>query len=1088
MIGGAASKITVEIGGKLGASLSSSLKQAQTQVSSFSRNVSRTFNDAALAGKNAFQGVVRNPMWQAGAVAAAGIGAGLVSATRVAIDFEKQMSSVAAKMGDATEEQLTQLGSLAKELGRTTKFTAGETAAAMDFLAMAGFKTNDILSATPGVLNLAAVGNMELAAAADIASNILGGMGLEVSKTGRLIDVLAKTATSGNTSVEQLGNAFKSVGPVARTAGASIEDVGASLAILGDRGIQAEEAGTALRNVFVRLAAPPSEAAKALQRLGVSTKDTAGNMRPFQTILGDVDRRMKELNLGSAEQIELQSDIFGLRALAAGQILQEASATGELADRIKTVTDSQGAASEMAAKMQDNLGGALTRLGSAFEGFQLALAGPNSKVLQGFVDGLAGVIGKVTELMEAFPALSGAVMIAGAAFVGLIAIAPFLASFIAVVKSLSGAVAAAKLGAVIAGWAGAAGPALAAIKVGLVALTGPIGWTIAAIAGIGAAFVWAYQNVEWFRNGVNGVMARVAEIFAASWAGIRGMTEGFMTWLSGSWKMLTGILTLNPGRIQEGFGQAFEGIKQMASSWLSWMGAMLPSGLREAFGGAVAAATASFERLKGMVLGVAQFIWNNGLSQIANGIGQAFQGVVAVVQGVWNTIVGIFTGNSQQAVDGVRQAFAGIGGIFSGIANMAQGAWNLISSSASAMGSAIVGIVQSIPGQVASAWESLKQGAISAFQQMVAFIKTVPSMVQGVGQAIIDTIINGIKARAGALVDTVKETFANVRNLMPFSDAKEGPFKHLTASGKAIVTTLARGVREASPQLTRAMDKTAGDAMRPMVATKYPRLAAQAAPQLTAAGVPVRSTPVVPQHAPQPQRQGPGLLQGLMPMIGQMVDRFVPKARGLTTLGQTLIGSLQQGNILPSLEAGLGAAARSFMPGASQFVAPLMRTLGAMRPEPFSAGRTAPPTAPAAAPLQVPSPRLVNPAPVQVPAQQLVPPRPTQALGQQALPQQQPPTDSLAGIGRQVVTRLDAIVNSLAQAAFPAQPQPALAEVPVPTGSSARQSGPISFSNSFEINVSNSNASADDIADRVRLAFRDMLSDAEANVRAFLND
>jgi TP901 family phage tail tape measure protein len=621
MIGGGSQKITVEIGGKLGASLTSSLKQAQTQVSSFSRNVTRTFNDAALAGRNAFQGVVRNPMWQAGAVAAAGIGAGLVSATRVAIDFEKQMSSVAAKMGDATEEQLTRLGNLAKELGSTTKFTAGETAAAMDFLAMAGFKTNDILSATPGVLNLAAVGNMELAEAADVASNILGGMGMEVSKTDRLIDVLAKTATSGNTSVSQLGEAFKTVGPMARTAGASIEDVGASLAVLGDRGVQAEEAGTALRNVFVRLAAPPSEAAKALQRLGVSTKDAAGNMRPFQAILSDMDTAMERMNLGTAEQIELQSDIFGLRAVAAGQILQEAAANGELADRIDTVTDSQGAAAEMSRKMQDNLGGAMTRLGSAAEGFQLALAGPNSKVLQGFVDGLANVVGGATKFLNTFPQIGGVVVAVGAAFVGLVAVAPFIASFIAV--------------------AGAAGPALAAIKVGLVALTGPVGIAIAAIVGIGAGLVWAYQNVEWFRDGVNGAMARVKEIFAASWTAIQGAFEGFKNWIGGAWKVLTGILTLNPERIKEGFGQAFSGIKQMATSWLGWFRATLPSGVRGVF-----------DRVVSFIKETPNKVANVGgmvIKAIIDGLKAKAGALFGWIRNTWSNITGFFGGGAAPA-------------------------------------------------------------------------------------------------------------------------------------------------------------------------------------------------------------------------------------------------------------------------------------------------------------------------------------------------------------------------------------------------------------------------------------------------------
>jgi TP901 family phage tail tape measure protein len=744
MIGGSVSKITVEIGGKLAGSLTRSLRTAQAEVSTFSRNVGRTFNDAALAGRNAFKGVVNNAMWQASAAAAVGIGAGLASSTRVAIQFERSMSSVAAKL-QASAEETTKLGDLAKQLGATTKFTASQAADAMDFLAMAGFKTNDILQATPGILNLAAMSNMDLADAADITSNILGGMGLEVQKTGRLVDVLAKAAVSGNVDVRMMGESFKYAGPVMKQAGVSIEQAAAMMAVLGDSGIQASEAGTGLRGVILRLAAPPKEAADALKTLGVSTADAQGNLKPMPALLAEIGTALNKVE-GTANKAALAEGLFGKLQIASGNVLLESARLGQLDERIRRVADSEGAATEMARKMQDNLAGALTRLGSAVEGFQLALAGPNSKVLQNLVDGLANVVGGATQFLNTFPEVGAVVVGVSAAFVGLVAIAPFVASFISVVSSLKLALTGLSLGATIAGWAGAIGPAVA----GLVAfITGPIGLTIAAIVGIGTALVVAYQKFEWFRNGVNAI-----------WRGIVQVFQGALTYIGGAWKVLVGILTGDAKLAKEGVAQAF-------------------SGLRQVFG------------------------------SIVEGIKTVWSGFASFIGGLVQRVVGFF----QQH------------------------------------GATILAVMFPIPAAILGAFGALPPGTQSIFNQVVAYIRSVPGMLVNVGRAIIDTIINGIKARASALVETVKSTFAEVRKLMPFSDAKEGPFKYLTSSGKAIITTLAHGVGDAAPRLSRAMEIAAGGAMAALAGpAAMPALALAGGPGMTAAGVPVRSTPVVPNY------------------------------------------------------------------------------------------------------------------------------------------------------------------------------------------------------------------------------------------------
>jgi TP901 family phage tail tape measure protein len=626
----------------------------------------------AKDARKAFTNVTSSATWQAAAVGAAAIGAGLVSSVRVAMDFEKSMSAVAAKT-QAGQEDMAKLTELAKDLGRSTQFSAKEVADGMDFLAMAGFKVNDMLTAMPGLLDLAAAGNLDLASTADIVSNILGGMNMEATETGRVADVLAKAATSSNVSVGMLGETFKFVAPVAAQAGAGLEDVAAAAGLLGDAGIQGSEAGTGLRSVLLRLAAPPTEAAKALERLGVSTKDASGNMRPFGDILSDVDRSMKDLNLGSAEQIEIQNALFGKTAIASGAILQQAAANGELSAKTKELMESQGAAAAMAEIMNDNLAGAFKRLQSAIEGFQIQLVSGTNPALQSFVDFAANAINVLTDMMERFPLVTGAVVALAAAFVALVALAPFIAAFISVIGSIKAVLAGVSLGAVVAGWVTAALPALAGLIAafkgfGLAVLaifTGPVGWTVLAIAAVvGMAIAFREPIMNFFSwlggaigNGLNALWQwgePIRQFWAGVWESIKGFATGYFTWLAGivSWGLqavfaivyqllvqpwvnlwnnvlrepVTSMLTWLQG-IWNGVSQAFVDrvAKPIGAAWNAVIEA-LPKAMQAAAEFVQRVWTGLAESVKGVVRGMLQFIANaiNNVAGMVNRLIAAF--------------------------------------------------------------------------------------------------------------------------------------------------------------------------------------------------------------------------------------------------------------------------------------------------------------------------------------------------------------------------------------------------------------------------------------------------------------------------------
>jgi TP901 family phage tail tape measure protein len=519
---------------------------------------------AAKDARSAFTSVTSSATWQAAAVGAAALGAGLAVSVRTGVEFEKAMSGVAAKVG-GTSEEVGELNELAQDLGRKTQFSAKEAAEGMDFLAMAGFKTNEIVAAMPGLLDLAAAGELELGKAADITSNILGGMNMEASETGRVADVLAKAATSSNVSVEMLGETFKVVAPVAAQSGVSLEELAAAAGVLGDAGIQGSEAGTGLRSVLLRLAAPPKEAADALDRLGIATKDSAGNMRPFGDILSDVDRRMKELNLGSGDQLEIQNALYGKTAIASGAILQQAAASGTLTEKLKELIEAQGYGAKTAETMNDNVAGAFKRLQSAIEGFQIALTSGANPALQGVIDGLAGLINVVTDVMKQFPLLSTAVLALSAAFIGLVAVAPFIAAFISIIGSLKAALAVGSIGAAWAGIQTVIIVAVAGMKTALLGFltwvggtlvsgllaffSGPAGWITLAVIAVGLLVVKFREPIMKFLSWLGGEFEKAMQalgkilydFFVQPWIDLwNNVLRGPVTAI---WEWMKGVLT-----------------------------------------------------------------------------------------------------------------------------------------------------------------------------------------------------------------------------------------------------------------------------------------------------------------------------------------------------------------------------------------------------------------------------------------------------------------------------------------------------------------------------------------------------------------
>lgn len=304
------------------------------------------------------------------AIGAKAVGVAM-DAFKTAADFESSMSRVGALSG-ATRSEMALLTQEAKDLGATTVFSASQAAEGMSFLAMAGYKTNDIIAAMPGLLDAAAAGQTELGETADIVSNILSGFGIAASETGRVADVLTKTFTSSNTDLRMLGYTMKYVAPVAKSLGFSLEEVSAAAGTLGNAGIQADMAGTSLRMGLLRLANPPKEAAKALRKLNVEVAKN-GKMKDLATIIEDMSAGMAKLS--ETDRAAFVAEIVGTEAASSFLTLIDAGPE-KLRAFTRELERSNGAAKTIATRQLDNFNGSVKLLESALESLKINAVGP----------------------------------------------------------------------------------------------------------------------------------------------------------------------------------------------------------------------------------------------------------------------------------------------------------------------------------------------------------------------------------------------------------------------------------------------------------------------------------------------------------------------------------------------------------------------------------------------------------------------------------------------------------------------------------------------------------------------------------------
>ncbi|MEM5397347.1 phage tail tape measure protein [Staphylococcus gallinarum] len=514
-------------------------------------------------------------------------------AAKLGVEFDDSMRKVQATSG-ASGKQLDQLKEQARKMGATTKFSATDSAEALNYMALAGWKTNSMIKGLPGIMDLAAASGEDLAQVSDIVTDGLTAFGLKAKDSGHFADVLAKTSASANTNVGMMGEAFKYAAPVAGALGYSIEDTSLAIGLMSNAGIKGEKAGTALRTMFTNLSKPTREMKNQMDALGISMTDSNGQMLPMRDVLDQL--RDKFSGLSKKQQASAAATIFGKESMSGALAVINASEKdyNKLAD---SIDNSEGSAKKMSKTMEGGLGGSLRELRSASEELGLSIYETLQPALAGMVKGVKAGVDFVNKLPQGaklaavglgvFAAATGPVVVGlglllraiGSAYKGYAQLNKQMAinSAEAVANANANKVAGgslatsgkatkgstglfSKLGNVLSLTTGRFG-GLGKVALNGAKIFGKVGVPLTILTTI---FGVAYEKMGWFRRGFSDMGKAVNQVGATmdfSWIG--KMTKD----ISSKWEWLKKDMArgLQDGALFKGIKVAFDGLHKAVS-------------------------------------------------------------------------------------------------------------------------------------------------------------------------------------------------------------------------------------------------------------------------------------------------------------------------------------------------------------------------------------------------------------------------------------------------------------------------------------------------------------------------------------------
>ena len=777
------------------------------------------------------------------------------SAIKTGMDFDASISKVGALSG-ATGKDLQKLENVAREMGKTTQYSATEAADALGYMALAGWDVDESTSALPGVLNLAAASGMDLAQASDLCTDYMSAFGMEASQAGEFADMLAYAQAHSNTTTEQLGEAFKNCAVNCNNFGMDATQTTAVLGKLADQGLKGSEAGTALNAVIRDMTTKMKDGQIQIGKTKVAVTDANGNFRDMKDIVSDVQKATDGMT--EAEKLNALQSTFTADSIKAMGILVNGT-EGELESFTNELYNSEGAAKAMADAMNDNLKGDLMTLKSALQDLQIEL----SKALE---PALRNIVQAVTEATRKFTAwfksLSDGQKKAVLGIIGFIAaIGPMILIVSKVMTSFQGMYKGIQLigkgfGLLKSGFdtvrivlmyvgdfiMATVVPAFQALWGVIVA--NPIVAVIAVIAALVAAFIYCWNNVEGFK-----------EFFINAWESIKQAASQAGEWIGQAIDNICNWFAQLPGRIW---------------TWLTTTISNIGQWCMEMYNKAVEAGSQFVEGVISFIANLPATIWywlvfiisyvvlwTAQMIQNAIQAGSQFvQNVIQFIQElpgkIWNFLTNAYQKATQWATQMIQKAQEAGSKFIQNVINFIQqlpgriasflsrvisnvSSWvsNMISKAQQA-GSQfvqrVVSFIQQLPGRVASflsqvisraiSWVSqMGQAGANAARQLVSRVTSglagLPGKMASVGRSIVQGIINGVSGAAGRLFSKMKSIASNALQAAKNALGINSPSKVFRdVVGRSIPEGIAVGVVKSEDEAIKSIDDMTADLVK----------------------------------------------------------------------------------------------------------------------------------------------------------------------------------------------------------------------------------------------------------------------------------
>lgn len=692
----------------------------------------------------------------------AAIYAGPVKKSR---ELEAQMSTVKA-ISNATTEDMTRLTDMAKHMGATTQFTAVEAGKALEYMAMAGWKTDQMLGGLPGIMNLAAASGEDLGQVSDIVTDALTAFNMTADQSGRFADVLAQASSNANTNVSMMGATFQKVAPVAGTLGYSVEDMSLGIGLMANASVKAETAGTSLKTALANMAKPTKQMQAYMDKYGISLTNADGSMKTFREVIDNL--RSSLGGLSKTEKTAAATAIFGKESFAGMLAIVNAS-DADFKKVSDAVNNAAGAAERMAAIKLDNLEGDVTLLKSATDGLQTAIGDALLPTFRAGTQQLTKFVSNLTEFINANPELVRTIVKVTA---GLLAFkAAALTAKLGFLELKGGVLTIQKVMALFKGKTALAGVEAVGFagKVKGVAksVTGYFSGIGSAAGGVGRAFGQMFSGTK-----IGGAFSKIGGaaggVFSKLFSGMGGVATRAFTGVAGTITNILGkagtAVAAGPlGKIGSVIGKGFGKIGTLIAPLQKLGGAILGP-----FSG-ILGKVLPVVGVISLIVAAVQILRDN-LDKVREVVervfGKAgldvFNGIVDAITNIGDTIRNIFTDGN---LGGARQFLINLfgeeaTGVIDGAITILQTVWNILSGFIEFVNTYVRPIVEQIFSfivgtvlpQIAQAFAEWAPTIASILQGLAEVVSTIATAIMAVIQFLMPTIQSII----GVALETIK--------------------------------------------------------------------------------------------------------------------------------------------------------------------------------------------------------------------------------------------------------------------------------------------------------------------------------------------